>query len=371
MKQFFTFLAAVLLTATTFAQVGIGTTNPDASSALDITSTTKGLLIPRMTNAQRLAISSTATGLMIYQTDVTAGFYYYNGSSWAAVSGYTEALVSANTAVAANTAKVGITTEQASAIVDNTAKVGYTDAAVTSVIASDALVAANTAKTGITTDQASSITANTAKVGMPATPETGQMNYWNGSAWVTVVTASTYEGATLQIISGVPTWTGGTPPAVGDTYGGGIVFYILQSGDAGYDADVQHGLIAATEDQSAGIRWHNGTNSITGATGRAVGTGATNTTTIIDAQGATATDYAAGLARAYAGGGYDDWFLPSRDELNLLYLQKDEVGGFTTNFYWSSTESDSRNAWKQRFSDGNQNNNNKNNASNVRAVRAF
>jgi len=82
MKQFFTLLAAVLLTASTYAQVGVGTTTPDASSALDITSTTKGLLIPRMTETQRDAISSPATGLMIYQTDGTVGFYYYNGSSW-------------------------------------------------------------------------------------------------------------------------------------------------------------------------------------------------------------------------------------------------------------------------------------------------
>ena len=82
MKQFYTFLAAVLFTATTFAQVGINNENPDASAALDITSTTGGLLIPRMTETQRDAITSAATGLMIYQTDGTPGFYYYNGSSW-------------------------------------------------------------------------------------------------------------------------------------------------------------------------------------------------------------------------------------------------------------------------------------------------
>jgi hypothetical protein len=86
MKQIFTLLAAVLLTATTSAQVGIGTTTPDASSALDITSTTKGLLIPRMKAAERDVISSAATGLMIYQTDGTPGFYYYNGISWAEVA---------------------------------------------------------------------------------------------------------------------------------------------------------------------------------------------------------------------------------------------------------------------------------------------
>jgi hypothetical protein len=82
MKQFFTYLAAVLFTATTYAQVGINNENPDASAALDITSTTGGLLVPRMTETQRDAITSIATGLMIYQTDGTAGFYYYNGSSW-------------------------------------------------------------------------------------------------------------------------------------------------------------------------------------------------------------------------------------------------------------------------------------------------
>ena len=85
MKQFYTFLAVVLVTFSTFAQVGINTENPDASAALDITSTTSGLLIPRMTEAQRDAVSSPSLGLMIYQTDGTAGFYYYNGSSWAEV----------------------------------------------------------------------------------------------------------------------------------------------------------------------------------------------------------------------------------------------------------------------------------------------
>ena len=128
MKQIFTFLAVILLTANTYAQVVIGTTTPDASSLLEVTSTAKGVLLPRMTATQRDAISSPATGLMIYQTDGTVGFYYYNGSSWANV-GYTDALVSANTDVAANTAKVGYTDELVSANTDvaaNTLKVSYT-----------------------------------------------------------------------------------------------------------------------------------------------------------------------------------------------------------------------------------------------------
>src|SRR6478736_4067921 len=65
---------------------GIGTTTPNASSLMEMASTTKGLLIPRMTVAQRNAIASPATGLMIYQTNNTPGFYYYDGSAWQPVS---------------------------------------------------------------------------------------------------------------------------------------------------------------------------------------------------------------------------------------------------------------------------------------------
>jgi len=68
---------------------GIGTTTPNSSSLLEIKSTTKGLLIPRMTLTQRNAIASPATSLLIYQTNSTPGFYFYNGSAWQAVSSST------------------------------------------------------------------------------------------------------------------------------------------------------------------------------------------------------------------------------------------------------------------------------------------
>jgi hypothetical protein len=90
MRKIFTFLAAVLLTASTNAQVGIGTTTPDASSALDLTSITKGFLIPRMTNQQRIDIETPAEGLMVYVTgvgDVVGSFMYYDGISWKDATG--------------------------------------------------------------------------------------------------------------------------------------------------------------------------------------------------------------------------------------------------------------------------------------------
>lgn len=76
-------LSFLLCSLTIQAQnAGIGTTTPDPSAQLDISSTTRGLLIPRMTMAQRNAIASPATGLLIFQTDDVVGFYFYTGSSW-------------------------------------------------------------------------------------------------------------------------------------------------------------------------------------------------------------------------------------------------------------------------------------------------
>jgi len=69
-------------TALAQQNVGIGTSTPDPSALLHLESTSKGLLIPRMTQAQRNAIGSPATGLMIYQTDNNPGFYYWNGTAW-------------------------------------------------------------------------------------------------------------------------------------------------------------------------------------------------------------------------------------------------------------------------------------------------
>lgn len=66
--------------------VGIGTTTPNGSALLDMVSTSKGLLIPRMTKSQRDGISTPATGLMIYQTNNSPGFYYYSGSGWVAIA---------------------------------------------------------------------------------------------------------------------------------------------------------------------------------------------------------------------------------------------------------------------------------------------
>ncbi|EAZ95076.1 Legionella vir region protein [Flavobacteria bacterium BAL38] len=186
----------------------------------------------------------------------------------------------------------------------------------------------------------------------------------------------TSVGGEVQVYSG-GMWrnmmgsAAGTDITIGSSYGGGKIAYILQPGDPGYDANTQHGLIAATSDQSTGIRWYNGSYIVTGATGTAIGTGLSNTNIIIASQGATATSYAAGLARAYTGGGYTDWYLPSQDELNKLYLNKAAIGGFASAYYWSSTENNNLIAWEQGFDNGFQASNGKNLTVRGRAVRAF
>src|SRR5580765_6204013 len=92
-------LILLILSVNTFSQntfpssgsVGIGTTTPNASAILDVSSTTKGALVPRMTKAQRDAITSPAQGLLIYQTNSTIGFYYYDGIKWTPLKGVTSA----------------------------------------------------------------------------------------------------------------------------------------------------------------------------------------------------------------------------------------------------------------------------------------
>ncbi len=78
---FCSFIVLLLISVKSFSQTGIGTTTPNASAKLEIASTDKGLLIPRMTAAQRAAITSPANGLLVYQTDSETGFYVNSGTS--------------------------------------------------------------------------------------------------------------------------------------------------------------------------------------------------------------------------------------------------------------------------------------------------
>jgi uncharacterized protein YjdB len=131
---------------------------------------------------------------------------------------------------------------------------------------------------------------------------------------------------------------------------------------------LQKGLIAATSDQSTGIQW--GCAGVaSGATGSAIGSGAANTTAIATVCGAGTAGY---LCDNLTLNGFSDWYLPSYNELNKLYINRGTIGGFSTALYWSSTEINGLNSWYQDFSTGGFGfNPGKGYLRNVRAVRSF
>jgi len=151
--------------------------------------------------------------------------------------------------------------------------------------------------------------------------------------------------------------------AIGQKYQGGYIFYL--------DATRHHGLIASTHDQ-AKIAWGN-PNIATGATGSEVGTGKTNTALILAALGSG--DYAAYYCGNQSIDGYSDWFLPSKDELQLMRTNLSDYshGDFSSySRYWSSTESSATNAWLVNFYNGSEDDWNKElHSYYVRAARAF
>jgi hypothetical protein len=187
----------------------------------------------------------------------------------------------------------------------------------------------------------------------------GEMQVFNGGTWTNMI------GGTA---------TGTISLSIGQSYQGGKVAYILVKGDPGYDVNTQHGIIAATSDQSdqlIRIKWDKGIYTNTGATGTAIGTGFSNTNKIIASQGEPAINYAAGLARAYTGGGYTDWYLPSKDELDKLSITRETIGGFVNYYYWSSSEFDLSQAWFQTFFGSVQSKSVKGEPAIVRAIRSF
>lgn len=86
MYKNYNFLFFLFYTLAFYGQVGIGTISPDPSAMLEIKADDKGILLPKLTAAQKTAIVSPATGLIIYQTDGAAGFWYYNGSAWVSIN---------------------------------------------------------------------------------------------------------------------------------------------------------------------------------------------------------------------------------------------------------------------------------------------
>ena len=154
---------------------------------------------------------------------------------------------------------------------------------------------------------------------------------------------------------------------IGMDYKGGKIAYLLTPSDPGYDANVQHGIIAAVSDLPGEVAW--GCNDKFLAGRSSIGTGSQNTIDI--ASGCSVAGNAATLCSNLSQGGYDDWYLPSKDELNKLFLQMKVIGGFREVCYWSSTETGKYNACTQIFDNGFQTANDKSTTFSVRPIRSF
>ena len=359
--------------------VGIGTNNPSSSAKFEISSTTGGALIPRMTTAERNAIQNPARGLQIYNLDCD-NFEYFNGSSWAAVNPTVVAgiSISANpgsficsgTSVTFTAISVNGGTSPVYQWKINGANVGtnsntYTTSTlangdqVSCELTSNAACVSGSPAVSNTIMMAVSIPPTVANAGadinlnsygvttatLAANAPTVGTGLWSVISGIAIIiNPSSPTSSVIGLVPGAVTllrWTISNPPCpdsyddvvittasciVGDFKEGGIVFY--NSGSSCY--------VSATSDQSTGAEWGCQGTDIAGAYGKGIGTGVSNTTAIVNNNCST-SGIAARICDDLVLNGYSDWFLPSIDELQVMYNQRSIIGGFTSNYYWSST----------------------------------
>ena len=400
MRKLFTLLVAVLLTASVFAQA------PEKMSYQAVIRNTGGTLVASTQIGMEINIrQGSETGTVVYtetQTPTTnanglvsieigggAGFSTINWANddyfietktavVAPLTTYTitgvSQLLSVPYALNAKTADNGITTAQADAITANTAKVGITGAQTTKLAG-----IADGAEVNVQADwNQATITADDFIKNKPTIPTAADGSETKVTAGTNVTVTGTGTTASPYVVNATA-GSGSTTYSVGDFAQGGIVFWVDETG--------QHGLVAAKEDQSTGVRWYAGTYGNTQAKGDGPFSGEANTSIIIAAQVAIGDDgstYAARICNELqvteGGKTYGDWYLPSKEELDLMYQNKATIdatagvnggSGFASAYYWSSTEYNFGNAWIRNFGNGYQNGLAKSSTIYVRAVRAF
>lgn len=240
----------------------------------------------------------------------------------------------------------------------------------------------------VTTSEYSDIKGNSAKAGGSVTNNGGSAVTAQGLCWSTTPNPTTANNTstsftavmtslspnTTYYVRAYATNIAGTGYGneisfnsgrlIGSSYAGGLVFYNDGAG---------HGLVCAESDQSTGAEWGCIGTAI-GGTSTAINTGAANTNAIV--AGCSTAGIAAKLCYDLSLNSYTDWYLPSKDELGLMYtnLHTQSLGNFAATYYWSSSEysgDEADYAWRQGFSNGGQYHTSKYLTYYVRAVRAF
>ena len=304
-------------TATTATTAGTATTtigNAGTATKLATARTINGVAFD---GSADITITSSADAGTLTGTTLKSTI---TGSSLATVGTITSGVWS-GTAVAVEKGGTGLTSAGTNGQVLSTTGSGtltWTTPSTTATAYSGTLPVAN-GGTGAATLTANNVLLGngTSALQAVAPGTTGNILTSNGTTWISAAASG-----------------GGGTHTIGESYGGGKVFYVTTDG--------LHGLIAETQDQSLSSNWYGAQNNIS-----------------------ISGNHSA------AGALFTDWRLPTRDELNLLYSKKVTVGGFASINYWSSTEADYVNAWSQNFNGGGQFYYAKGDTYYVRAIRAF
>lgn len=320
--------------------------------------------IGTITPLMKLHVSSSSDSVVLFENTqslaagTTTGIYFKTGSGTTPWTGAIKTIGQGT-----STARMGLFTQASSSVTGLIERVSILDNG-------NVGIGTTQPDSNLTVSGSVHITGNTILTGNPnlrlevlGTVKTGSLQITSG--------ASTGKFL-VSDASGNGTWTSLSPGcglAMGQVYQGGFIFYLDGSGC--------HGLVAAPTDQNPGIQWYNGSALSTTAFANGVSMGPGNTNLIVYNQGAGG--YAAKICYDLSLGGYDDWYLPSKYELDLMYRNigpgagapNTNIAGFANSNYWSSTEKDANNAWYQFFFFGSQSAGNKSAANNVRAIRAF
>ena len=418
-KQFFATLVICFSSTLLFSQgAAINTSGAVANSSagLDIDFNDRGLLIPRLTTAERNAIQNTAEGLQIFNTDNKC-FEYFAYGIWqqmhCAICPAPEAAgtISGNSSICQgdngvnysvpliNNANTYIWTYTGSgATINGNSETITIDFSASATSGNLTVKGTNQCGDGVVSSNFS-ITVNNITSSPTASTHTpyGTEIIWE---WSDVSGATGYQWNTINTYPGVGinTVSNSSYLQSGLTCGAAYTLYVWAYNSCGYYSisvelnsstlscvscnvgDSKEGgkvfyhdvannkcYVSATIDQSSGAQWGCYGTSI-GGTGMAIGTGQNNTTLIDNA--CTTTGIAADICNNLSLNSYTDWFLPSKDELNHMYIQRSTIGGFSSS-YWSSSEYNSNHGCLQSFDTGLQGVGLKSISFKVRCVRRY